>query len=385
MSTPFTVTPPESCGVPYSRCLHPVWLSSVNNECSAFVSPGDTASVALGLVSPVDLAGLEGSLHVVGEGARIVGLETIGPAIGMQLSWTPTADGVRFVMFALQGAPIPGLPPIAPAIIPVLRIRVALSAQSSATRIEVGTRWDLLGSDIDGQPVPICPVRGTKPPVAVICVGRGECDYNADGLLDVRDLVLMARCVVMEEGCPADVTRFDCDGDGALRVDDVLCCATEVLRGPGCPNCPADTVRAAPEIAVRFGAARAVVGGLEVPLLIEGTGSIGASRLRIRFPSDRFMVSGVVARGRWDWVELHRTDGNELSLGLLAALGAIPAIGYTGDPLEVTLRLESLAGAEPGGTLALLDGDFSGRDGVKLRVDLGAPRLTLGSVGGVSL
>lgn len=385
MSTPFTVTPPESCRAEPYRCIHPGWGPYANQECSVFVTPGDTASVILDIRSPVALAGLEGRLYVHGdgEGARIVELETVGAAAGMQLSWAPTEDGVHFVLYALEGAPIPGHSPLDLATSPVLLVRLKLDALSQASRIEVSTRWSLLGSDINGQGVPECMVRGQKPATAVICVGRGECDRNEDGRLDVRDLVMMVRCIQTDLGCLADMTRLDCDGDGATDLDDVLCCATELLRGPACSNCPVDTVRAAPEVSIRFGAPRGFLGGVDVPVQIHGSFSVGAARLKLRFPADRFDVTAV--GGRAGWLELHQTRGDELTLGVINGQSAVPAREFMGEPLELTLRLTSRGGMEPGGSLVVLDGDFSGNDGVKLGVDLGQPRLTLGEVGGVSL
>jgi hypothetical protein len=386
---PFHVAPAESCGVPPGqRCLWPIWNGSTFGECNGFVAPGDTTEAAIGIRTGVALAGLEGSFHVSGEGARIVGLETIGPAIGMSLSWTPTADGVRFVMFALQGAPIPPNSPIDLSITPILRLRVALAPQSQADRIVLGTGFDWLGSDIHGQAVPLCPYRERSlPPELLICVGRGECEFNGDGHLDVRDLVLMVHCAVFEE-CPADPTRYDCDGDGQLQLDDVLCCASELLRGPGCPSCPVDTVRAAPEVAVRFGAPRRTDGGVEVPIRIFGAFSVGAARLELRFPSERFDVAAIV--GRQGWLELHQVHGDELSLGIINGLGPVvagPVVerDFTGEPLELTLRLTSRGSARPGGSLRLVDSDFSGNDGVKLRVDPTGAQLTLGESGGVEL
>ena len=380
---PFTVISPESCDVVSPRCLHPSWGNYVNEQCASFISPGDTEDLAIHMVSPVALAGLEGSLHVRGEGARITGLETIGPAVGMHLSWTPTADGARFVLFALEGAPIPGHSPIDLSIDPLLKVSVALAAQSPADRIELSMGADMLGSDAEGHGVPMCSWERDHPPTAVICVGKGECDYNADGGLDVRDLVLMARCLRLESGCISPGTLFDCDGDGAFGVGDVLCCATELLGGPGCPGCPDDSVRAAPDVSVQFGALRSLAGGVDVPLKIFGSLGLGAARLRLRFPSDRFDITAVGVRA--GWIRLHKARGNELDLGLINSFGPVPGNVYTGDPLEVTLRLTLRAGSKVGGSVALLGGEFSGDDGVKLRVNLGAPELDLGDVGGVSL
>lgn len=382
---PFNVAPAESCVVEPYRCIHPGWGPYANEMCSAFVTPGDTANVILDIRSPVALAGLEGRLYVHGDaaGARIVGLEPVGAAAGMQLSWSPTQDGAHFVMYALDGTRIPGHSPLDLATSPVLLVKVKLEPQSQASRIEVSTRWSLLGSDIDGHGVPECAVRGQKPATAVICVGEGECDRNEDGRLDVRDLVLMVRCIQSDMGCLADMTQLDCDGDGETNLDDVLCCATELLGGPGCPTCPVDTVRAAPEVAVRFGAPRRTASGIDVPVQIHGSFSIGAARLVIRFPSDRFVVGAVA--GRPGWLQLHQTHGNELTLGIINGFGPVPANVYTGEPLELTLRLTSRGGMEPGGRLAVTEGDFSGIDGVKLRVDLGEPQLSLGEQGAVSL
>ena len=385
---PFTVVPPESCARPTCDCLFPGWLGSGSGECAAFIKPGGTASVLLGIRSPVALAGLEGTIYATGGSFKIAKIEAVGAAAGMQLSWTTTAEGnARFVMFATQGAPIPATPPIAPASVPVLRVTVAL-APSSRQRIALSTGWDLLGSDANGHAVPMClpdprELAFRIPPTALICVEQGECDFNADGAVDVRDLVLMVHCVVGQGSCPTDAgSRFDCDGNGAFDLGDVICCAMQVIRGPGCPGCPVDSVRAAPEVTVGFGSPRAIEGGLEVPLHIEGAGSLGGARIRLHFPADRFVVTG--ADGDATWIQLHEASGNELSLGLIHG-GALTGAFAPEGPLDVKLRLALKSGMSVGGEMTVFEADFSGRDGVKLAVDLGAPRVDLGGGGGVSL
>ncbi len=375
----FHVTPAESCGSPPTPCLSASWLAATSDGCAAEAPPGGRAFVVLGIRSPIDLAGLEGTLRP-DSGLAIVRLDPTGSAAGMHLDWTTAPSGaVHFVLFSSSGAPIPKAPPGATVEAPVLRVELAVDPNIAASRLELRLGPDLLGSDANGVGVALCPPLPCEfrlPPSAVICVEQADCDFNQDGILDVRDLVLMMRCVMSPATCPPDVAaRFDCDRNGRFELDDVLCCANVLLRGPSCPQCPVDSVRAAPEIAVELGDPRPIEGGLAVTLRILGAAGLGGARLHLSFPDDRFTVAGV--DGDPSWLHLHQEQGADLELALIQG-GIVEARFAPPGPVQVTLRFALRPGRQAGGELSVVEGDFSGPDGVRLATSIGQPRVDLG-------
>jgi hypothetical protein len=218
------------------------------------------------------------------------------------------------------------------------------------------------------------------PDLAVLCMEQ-PCDFNRDGLNDVRDIVRMVHCALATGPCPADlVPRFDCDRSGDFNVADVLCCAWSTLQSPPCPTCPLDTLRVEPGIAVRFGSPRRIGEGLFLPLNISGIELIGAARLRLRFPADRFEAR---VSGAEEIFVIHGVNGDELTLGLIGSLPFFPIRldGRIIDPGPLGLYLLLRPGQGYGGEVRLLDGQFSGPDGVMLDVDLDAPPAPLSGDG----
>ena len=376
---PFRVTTAESClARPACACVLPVWQGEGppgNPQCAAFISPGGRAQLGLGVKTPVALAGLEGSL--LENGLTIVDVEAIGPAAGMYVTWSRSGTAVRFVMFAAQGAPIPattGEP------VPVLRVTVEHRGGGDS-RLSLIAGSDFLGSDSQGNAVRSCrgPVQLDIPPTAVVCLEQPDCDFNGDAALDVRDLVKMMRCQRGDDPCPPDVDeRFDCDHDLQFGLNDVLCCASALLRLPGCVGCPADTVRPAPGVRVvlrdpEFGAA-----GVNVQMDVVGNGGVGAARIGLRYPADRYRVMGVTSSA----LELYQVDDDALAIGVIGPFAVYDLLPGQIPPGDVVVRLELLPGREHGGEIEVTDGEFSGQDGVLLGVDLGNPRLPLTVPGG---
>jgi hypothetical protein len=349
--------------------------------CDAFLSPSitDSAELTFEIATGVALAGLQGRLRFQELGLQVTKLEAIGPASGMRLSWTRAEDfGARFVLFSDHGAPIP----ISRDGVPVLRVTVGIAPIRVAwpdPPVFHLTATELLGSDIDGHGVEDCSTRIlalTVPPTATICIERA-CDFNVDGTADVRDLVLMIHCFNGSGPCPPGQTRFDCDGDGRFGLPDVLCCAAHVLRGPDCPDCPVDSVRAEPAVRASFGAPIRTQSGVDVPLRLEGADRVGAARLALQFPSDRFRVAAIDLQGRSGrWLALHETEPDRLSVGLIG-MQAAEIAGGSSDPLEIMIHLELEPGATVGGQISLEGGELSGPDGVMLGAQLGTPGRSL--------
>ena len=376
---PFKVVPQDQCPPVHCGCLSAEWLSPTDaSRCTATIAPGGGTAITMAVRTPVALAGLQGTLDAGGGGLRITKLEAVGAAQGMSLSWSATAEGVRFVMFTTQGTSIPAI--LSGPAAPVLRVTVELAPGSTDPVYHVGARA-LLGSDAQGNAVPSCLLIAAviPPSVAVICLTQGECDFNADQQVDVRDLVLMVRCIRGDGPCPPDAaTRFDCDADSTFDLGDVICCAMDMLRGPGCPGCPVDSVRDEPGIGIDFGKPAATATGLDVPLHMRGRPLVGAARLRLRFPADRFYVTGVetvmgAARGR------RRRDRPGID-------GPFVVIAVEPRPTDMVVHLALRPGQSAGGSAAVVAGEFSGPDGVALKVALGQPSVSLGpTVGGLEL
>ena len=363
--------------------------------CNATVSPTHPAELTMVVRPTVDLAGLEGTLRLQPPALRVTKLEPVGPAAGMTLDWTATPEGARFVLFAQHGAPIPALSAfpdpssrVDPIAWPVLRMTVEQPPDVEAPEATVVGTAELLGSDIDGRGVSLCPPPPCRVPVpadwpidpwfpsgrAVICAEQ-HCDFNADGREDVRDLVGMVHCLNGEGPCPPDAgTRFDCDADQTFTLADVICCARQILKRPPCPGCPRDSVRPERAVAVRFGAPVETADGVELPLHLDGADRLGAATLTLDAPLDRYDLAGVELQGSARWMALTETREGRIVLGLLNTWSG----DFRADPnLDLRLRFSLRPGETPGGQVSAVAGEFSGGDGVLLGVDLGAPRQDL--------
>jgi hypothetical protein len=369
---PFAVQSPEDC-VQSTRCFI-ARFEHDNDKCDTFVSPGGSTSVTLSISSSVALAGLQGGLGVEPKGLRITALEAVGPAAGMILNWSATDGGARFVMFAKNGAPIPAGDPRWENFLGDSILKVTVEAPNGLVLAPV-TRvmpQELLASDSLGLGVKGCPMIMTLvydprlDPSAHICADR-PCDANGDGRSDVRDLVLMVRC--LHQACP-DSARFDCDHDGTFDLQDAYCCALRILRLHEPPDTTA--VRPPREVNATLGMPRLEGSTLHVPLHVRGADLLAGAMFQLRFPSDRFAAVNVTAPGVWP---LHSEEGGDLAVGFLnfAVLGepiavvdaAAPAAASDLD-LEIVLTLKP--GAKPGGEIELVDGQFAATSGERYDV-----------------
>jgi hypothetical protein len=358
---------------PGPACLLADWDHSMRDgegSCDAFVGPGQPARVAMLVLSGVPLAGLQGRLRTYPPGLRIAGLEPLGPAQGMRLAWQPTGDGATFVMFADQGAPIPGGVRCGPddrCDFPVLGLTLFSDEGVPLAPVTYITAGELLGADSLGAAVPECPIQTFVMVSAQICAGP-NCDFNLDGRLDVRDLVTMVHCVLGSGPCPdSSRARLDCNQDGRLNVDDVLCCAPKILRG-GAP----DTIPGRPEpgVAVSVNPGAWTADGVDVPVSLAAASKVGAARIALSFPTDRYDVSSVdLGRFASGWLEVHEVIDGRLVLGLIAlAPVAVRLDDSGGSDLQVLVRLTPKPGLPAGGSIAVVDAQFAGPDGAALTV-----------------
>lgn len=366
--------------------------------CNATLVNGQTAELTFVVAPNVALAGLQGDFRLDPPTLRITDIEPIGPAAGMLLDWTATADGARFVLFAESGAPIPparAVPMRDPATLewPVLKITVAhVNRGGPPPERTVVAPDNLLGSDIDGVAVRLCPpppcvsLDLRLPPARAIICATGGCDFNADGLQDVRDLVLMVNCVNSERACPWDTARyFDCNGDGSFALADVLCCARNLLLRPTCPDCPPDTgqVRPEPGVSVRFGTPDQTASGLVLPVDIDGISRLGAAMLTLEAPLDRYDVVGFDVDPPGDWLTLHEVRDGHIVLGMIGLRDSRQLTDQVASRFTLTLALRP--GQAPGGELTAVAGEFSGHDGVALGVELGRPSVILADAPRIAL
>jgi hypothetical protein len=340
--------------VPVPPCILHSWNTRYA-ECDAFVSETRPATLTLRAGAPVPLSGLQGLLHLFPDSLlRVTALEAVGPAAGMNLSWVQTREGARFVMFASAGAPIPPIDPASdPPYAPVLRVTVSTRPGASPPPLTVLGAGALLGADSLGNGVIECPyvrLRGAN-----LCADR-PCDANADGRTDVRDLVVMARCLWL--ACP-DSLRFDCDRDGGFALDDIMCCARVLLGNatstgeprPSRAGLSLDGVRATPE-------------GWEFDVRLSGALDVAAADVGIRFPTDRMEVTGTrLDPGVPGWLALHETRDGEVRLGLVRLA---PDEEGGPDEVMVTVRVGLRPGAAAGGEVTLSSSMLAAPDGASI-------------------
>ena len=376
---PFVVA--DSCGAK-AGCLIPLFDPlGAPHECDARIEPGAPAHLTLYLNSTVPLALLQGELAFADTGLSITGLATTGATEHMFLRWSRTAIGAKFVIAENPLGPIPPAPPggRAPAI---LRIDVEVAKGSHAPPLSLLVVPQLLGFEAETmREVRWCPTLGAAgfrfASYARICSGAAEpCDFNGDGRADIRDLVLMMRCLRDGRLCGDSTARFDCNQDQVFTIDDVLCCAERILS-QDCPGCPPGETRDTRDVKLTFGPPVGRMPGLRVPFRIEGAGGIGGARLALRFPDDRYDVTGVEFGGAAaSWLHVSQVSGGRVLIGLIDP-DAVPG---SESRAVITLGLALKPGAEPGGEVTLEAADLSARDGVKLAAPMPALRQPLGNI-----
>jgi FlgD Ig-like domain len=230
----------------------------------------------------------------------------------------------------------------------------------------------MLGADEAGQAVYLCPTFAPIDESAYIC-RIAPCDFNGDGVADVRDLVRMVRCITKADTCDTSLVKtFDCDGSGTFDIDDVICCAMAILREG--PHPPGQDDRPA-NLRVSMGEPETVAGALEIPVEVTGDTPVGAARLSLRLPASAFESVTVVAEPGASWLAVHDVQSDQVTVGMIAlGTGGTPQT-----PLRFTLRLEPLPGTTPSGQVSLAGADFAAPDGARLLTDPGSPSVTFGA------
>jgi len=354
--------PPRACFIPWFP-HEPGW-----NGCDATLSPSTPATITFGVITDVPVGGVQADLTVSAPGIPIIAVDAV--EAGWAVRWAATPTGARVIAFRTR-------PILAPAIgfQPLVRVRLAVRPGVTIPDRVYVTAGNAIAADPAGADLPQCPVRSV-PSAAVLCAAP-DCDANGDGRTDVRDLVLEVRCLRDSLAC---ARTFDCNGDGRFSLDDVLCCASQILRIAPCTNCPPDSTPLK-DVGVRIavGIPQAAAGEVHVPIRITAADRVGAARLALPIPADRWRVVGVDCADP-AWLTLADGDAGQALIGAIRIGAAVPA----SEPsrLDLTLRLEPVGGAS-GGELGTLTADVSGADGAKLLAPVDGPVRPL--PGGVSV
>ena len=391
---PFVVA--ESCGEDF--CYKVGWSDRRPGVgCNGTYEPGSPAEPVLRVGSRTPIAGVEGRLAL---DTPTLAIDAVTAARNdWVVQWSRNLDGtVHFIAFASSpAAAIPGQ--MEGPLQPVVRVRVRVVDGANPPEYAHLDAQALLVSDPHGFRIEGCAYPAIDPPatIAVLCRGGGTCDANGDAHRDVRDLVIMVGCLSPPPNdplvCPP-LQQLDCDASGTFDLDDVFCCGRAMLGSPDPNQPPPDSLRNAPEVALRFGMPRDVGGGqLEVPLSFAGldVAGVAAARVELAYPDARYEVVGVTFDGPLAaWWTFHKVDGGRIRMALLDLSGLPERPGVPDDVRRsavasalVTLRLRP--GASAGGELAVAGHDFAAGDGVTLSTPNAEARLELGASGRVFL
>ncbi|MGH7343053.1 MAG: hypothetical protein ACREKH_21415, partial [Candidatus Rokuibacteriota bacterium] len=329
------------------------------------------------------VAGIEGVLRLEPPDLQITDVTPVGAADSMSVDWIQTETGARFVLFTVDGSTIPAVSP--PAILPILEVEVAAKEGHPVPEFTRLFATELVVSDHLGQTVWPCPTPELDvvlPPHARIC-RASLCDMNGDAEADVRDLVLLARCVLGFDPCPdpPSTEPIDCDRDAVWELEDIFCCARVVLNG-GQPD--STSGEPDPAVAVSLGAPQSLVAGeVVVPIRVQGADRLGAALLNLSYPMDRYEPPEVTfPESGSDWLTLSQAGAEGLAVGFIG-LQAGEALSPFELSAEVRLRLRE--GQSHGGELMLASSEFTGREGVALWQGEETPAVPLAPFSGVRL
>jgi hypothetical protein len=347
------------CDTGEARCVLP-WLAAEHNRrgCAVEVEPGAVAPLTLHAITHVPLGGLQGRLDCPAP-FRIAGVRPPAGARGVHVSWVSEDRNARYVVFTSDGATLPA------GFTPVLTVDVGADAGTP-----LGSRAPLIpliqvASGPAGEDVPLCAIRALKLAPVQLCVASpaDSCDANGDGRADVRDLVVMARCLRLEGTGPQATPNcvLDCTGDGAMTFEDVVCCARHILRGPFLPR---DSVGRDDSVIVHLEPLRASVDGWRVRVRVSGAAGLGGAMLRLRYPGDRWRADVPVS------VDARTGAANEgwfpmLDTGQPGVIqfGALRLADAASGELEALFALSPNGSPEAGDRLVVEGADLVGSDG----------------------
>jgi hypothetical protein len=105
---------------------------------------------------------------------------------------------------------------------------------------------------------------------------------------------------------------------------------------------------------------------IELPFTLAGADHVGAARMVLRFPSDRYDVESFGLMGNPPgWLALSEVAGDQVVVALIATDPS-----QAGANLPLSLRLRLRPGAEHGGEVVAREADVSSTDGVALATSI---------------
>jgi hypothetical protein len=373
---------PLACDTTGTGCVFPFLAGRTlkTGQCALELVPGGEGVATVLAGTNVPLGGLQGVLEVR-EPFRVTGV--FPPDLpGMHVSWVPDGRGARWVVFTTDGRTIPiGRSPV---------FRVALAADTGAANGTYGMVGRVeLASDPHGIAVPLCPITFIRVPDIPLCISDGAqaCDVNSDALSDVRDLVLMTNCLLLDPPPGGTALCQDCDGDGGWAFHDLLCCAEQVLR---LPMPPRDSIGLGPQVTIEEIATDEA--GTELRVRITGADQLGAAMLRLRYPGERWhgldaRVQPFAAAEESGWFPIV-----DVELPGVIQLGGLKLAATAGSELVFRLRFNATEEPRDGDQVVVEGADLAASDGTAFtlaslprftlskplppltRVELGAPR-----------
>jgi hypothetical protein len=359
----------RSCDSTVAGCVFPLLgADSGQLQCALQVPAGESGDLVLFAQSDMPLGGLQGHLDC-GAPFRITGMRS---RPGLFVSWTPEGRGARYVLFGNSGMPIPaGRSAV---------LVVTLSADSTALP---GTQAGLFGfvdlaSGPEGENLPLCDLSTYRIAPISLCVSAdaATCDANGDGRADVRDLVVMTRCLrhVLSPGDSLRICR-DCDGDGRFEFADLFCCAHEILQRPFVPR---DSVRTSDQLSVTLDEPQSFAGGLLVRVHVRGADALGAAMLRLRYPAERWRADiPVFSAARASAASQGWLPIVDCSRQGIVNLGGLRLEDQVSADLEFEVAFFPTAASQPGDRIETDGADLAALDGTVLEPGTALPHAEL--------
>ena len=368
----FQVGPP--CTNPPGPCVAREMFSIYPpGQCALTLAPGDSGVVPLLYSSELPMAGVEGTIQVP-RPFRLTDLRLASHLTGVHLFLArhELGPGLRWLVITDPGVTLePG------ARQHLLNATITADPMIPVQLSELMTATITLASDADGNALPLCN-RNTLDIVAIrLCVTAQNslCDVNHDGRLDVRDLVRMVSCLpvpLSERGVdarPASADSagtspcVDCDSSGAFDLNDIFCCAMDILRGPLVPR---DSVRTDAAVSVGFDPIEALGSGdLLVRVRVRGARALGAAMLRFDYPGTGWRAhipTGDAPGPQQDWYPIvDVSQPGRIDVGGLR-LGDSGSDEFTFE-LAMTPLITTLRGPTSTGQLETVAADLAARDG----------------------
>lgn len=367
-TVPITFDVFPTCDTTQAGCVTPVLFAATGEVgCAIQLAPGGEGALTLFTRTPVPLGGLQGEISCPPP-FRVTGV--FPPDVpGLHVSWAPEGErGARYVVFATGGATI------GPRTSPVLRVALAADPGTAP-----GTRGALypmvrLASDPSGVAVPVCDLSNIRIAGVPLCVlgPVSACDVNDDALSDVRDLVIMSRCLFIDLPPGGSPTCPDCNGDGAWAFADLLCCAQHILR---LPLPPRDSIGAGLEVTIEEIARDEV--GAELRVRLSGADQLGAAMLRLRYPASRWqafdmrVVPLATTTPGTGWFPLI-----DLDLPGVLQLGGLRLAADASSELEFLIRFVPVGAPRDDDELVVEGADLAASDGSAFTI-ASLPRFTI--------